>query len=315
MKMKVTEEKDLLTLIEGKVRENIHLEYKDKRALDDNSKIAKSISAMANSDGGIIIYGLCDNDKDQAPDEIDWIKDPKKEEKIHQVVNSRISPQIEGIKTILIENTKNKNEFVIIVDVPKSEIAPHQDSMNKDEKRFWRRRGSIITQMDFCEIEDLFFKRKRPKLEIVLKRLKTRKPAYDILIYNKGKVSGKNVLVKLLIPFPFEINDAKWSRGLNKYHEMKGRYSEYQYFEKDVPVFPVLPFDAGKIFHSKEVCVKNLTIGFLIVCDDMEIKQGEILLGDFGESKVNYIDNQEIGIPIPCCELLDSYYTPAEFCS
>lgn len=50
------------SLIENEVEENVHLDYKDGKALQTNDKgkneITKDVSSFANSDGGIIVYGL-----------------------------------------------------------------------------------------------------------------------------------------------------------------------------------------------------------------------------------------------------------------
>ncbi len=78
--------------IDNKISENTNLEFKDPRALNDNSEIAKDISAMANSNGGEIIYGLCDINNDQIPEKIGWISDPRSDEKIMQVLQTRIAP-------------------------------------------------------------------------------------------------------------------------------------------------------------------------------------------------------------------------------
>ena len=52
---------DIEQLIENEVEENIHLDYKSEGALEKSEKkrneIIKDVSAFANSDGGIIIYG------------------------------------------------------------------------------------------------------------------------------------------------------------------------------------------------------------------------------------------------------------------
>lgn len=53
---------DLEYLITSEVEENIHLDYKASGALSKEPKkrqeITKDVSAFANSDGGIIIYGI-----------------------------------------------------------------------------------------------------------------------------------------------------------------------------------------------------------------------------------------------------------------
>jgi hypothetical protein len=52
---------DLESLIKNNVQENIHLDYKDSRAIDGKKRreMAKDVSAFANSDGGILPAPTC----------------------------------------------------------------------------------------------------------------------------------------------------------------------------------------------------------------------------------------------------------------
>ena len=60
--MKIDNQYDLDKLIADQVEDNLHLDYKaaDALAKTDGKKkeVSKDISALANSDGGIIIYGI-----------------------------------------------------------------------------------------------------------------------------------------------------------------------------------------------------------------------------------------------------------------
>ncbi|HYO57779.1 ATP-binding protein [Archangium sp.] len=51
---------DLEALITTRVQESLHLDYKESDALSDKKRgeIAKDVSAFANSDGGVIVYGI-----------------------------------------------------------------------------------------------------------------------------------------------------------------------------------------------------------------------------------------------------------------
>ena len=51
---------DIQSLIDIQAEENTYYEFKDARAIDDKQKaeISKDVSAFANADGGVIIYGL-----------------------------------------------------------------------------------------------------------------------------------------------------------------------------------------------------------------------------------------------------------------
>ena len=95
---------DLMLLIKNEVQESTHLDYKASPAIDNKKRgeIAKDISAFANSDGGIIIYGIQEND--HLPVKIDEGVDHSKytREWLEQVINSNISPIIDGIEIVQI---------------------------------------------------------------------------------------------------------------------------------------------------------------------------------------------------------------------
>ena len=51
---------DLEKMISGQVQESLHLDYKRSMAVSNKNRteIAKDVSSFANSDGGIIVYGI-----------------------------------------------------------------------------------------------------------------------------------------------------------------------------------------------------------------------------------------------------------------
>ena len=58
--------KRLRRLIDDKVEEDLHLEYKGADALltseGKKNELSKDISAFANADGGVVIYGMSETD-------------------------------------------------------------------------------------------------------------------------------------------------------------------------------------------------------------------------------------------------------------
>ena len=66
---------DIQRLIDQEVEENIHLDYKASGSLsqEDRKKneLTKDISAFANSDGGIIVYGV--SEKENKPFDFSFI--------------------------------------------------------------------------------------------------------------------------------------------------------------------------------------------------------------------------------------------------
>ncbi len=307
--MRIETEKDLQELIDNKIGESTTLEYKSLESLNNNSEIAKDVSAMANSEGGIIIYGIKE-DEAGFPNEIEWTSNKGLKDKIDQVLTTQINRKIESCKIEEVKSEGNNKEFVIVVNVPRSDLAPHQASKSQEVKKYYRRSNSRVREMEQGEIEDLFFKRKRPKLEIELKRCPTRKPSYDIMIHNKGKVLAEKIFIKLLIPGVLQISDQNWPKIKDFYNQRGALCSEYQYIGEDF-IYPDLPNLFGKIFHPEEHFVESIKIGFLIVCKDMPISRGVILLGDTKSTEVRLSEDE--GTPLPDWELKDSFYILSGF--
>lgn len=140
---------DIQSLIQNRIEENITLEYKQE--LDrDNREIAKNISALANTDGGTLIYGITSQDK--IPTGINWLAGSGIEERIQSVVMTTIQPKLEGMQVIRLPNPDNDSEAIFLVSVPKSPDAPHMTS-----NRYYIRRGSVSYPMEDIDVKSAIF--------------------------------------------------------------------------------------------------------------------------------------------------------------
>lgn len=284
--MDLNSEKDIENLIENKIQEDTNLDYKtpDFSKGDFSKELAKDVSAMANSDGGIILYGI--QEEDHFPKEIIWIeKDGGYCERIEQIISSKIFRKIENVnvKKVL---SDDKTKFVIVIEIPKSDTAPHQIHKDSKQRRYYKRHGSITEQMEHYEIEDLFFKRKKPVLEIHLNPLKSKNPAFEIDMQNAGKVIAEKVFLKILIPREFKIDGEGWVDMGEVLHPF-GLYSVYQYFDNIMPVYPQHTTTIGRLYHPKQnLLIKELTLGFLLVSKDSELKVGKLVLNSNSEEEI-----------------------------
>ena len=209
-------------LITDKVQENIHLDYKAADSLGRGDKkkdeITKDVSAMANSDGGIIIYGVKeDQEKKQFPGTIDPIN-PKEfsKEWLEQVINN-IQPKIDGI--IIYPVTLDDNNVIYVVEIPKSNTA-HQSN----NKRYYKRFNFESEPMEDYEIRDVMSRNQYPKFELSFYFERTtiinsnntysndEKKEYSLYVTakNTGFVYAKYVNAFFLVPWfivDYEINE------------------------------------------------------------------------------------------------------------
>src|SRR5574341_2350260 len=104
--------------IKGQIQENLNLEYKSAKALsrDDRSisEISKDVSAMANSQGGLIIYGIKEFDEEEKrhlPEKIEPIDQTVfTKEWLEQIVVSNIRPKIQGLVIHPVQIKPNPND-------------------------------------------------------------------------------------------------------------------------------------------------------------------------------------------------------------
>jgi len=181
---------------EKQARENSNIEYKEAhQKFPNNNEIGKDVSAFANSEGGLIFYGIkCDPSDRTKPQTIMGLE-PKIIETFDRVVNSHIHYPIQGIQKKLIPD---QNPKVMLVYVPQSDESPHQSGDNK----YYIRLGSESKPMPHYLVELHFGKRHRPKLIINLERIGRPRPNsfqdgfsrptnFHVKILNSGKGIAK----------------------------------------------------------------------------------------------------------------------------
>lgn len=168
---------DLQRLIDDGVEEGQQLEYKSEGALQNTDgckkEIAKDVSAMANASGGVIIYGIKEHnsvDKKHLPETITPIqREDFSKERLEQIINSNISPKIEGIIIHPIP-LENANKVAYAVEIPQSQTA-HQ---SLKDCIYYRRYNFQILPMQDYEIRDVMNRLKHPKVIMDFELIKHR---------------------------------------------------------------------------------------------------------------------------------------------
>lgn len=130
---------DVLDFCEQKTPENFRLDY--KRELPSSEKIAKLISAFANTFGGLIVVGIeAPKGIPEKPFEgIHYDKNKKYEEQIQSIIISHIKePVFPEIKVCVNQN----NKAFIIIRVQESDITPHRVG---NDSKVYVRTGEINT--------------------------------------------------------------------------------------------------------------------------------------------------------------------------
>ncbi len=181
---------DLELLIQQQVQESIHLDYKRSDALSKarQKEIPKDVSAFANSDGGMIIYGI--EESGHLPVRVDEgiPNSTVTREWIEQTILSNISPRVEGIQIQQIP--LDASNSVYCISIPKSYRAPHQE---RARKRYYKRHNFVSEPMEDYEISDV---RARSKSVRPLARFEVEiRHGFSVMfvIENPGDVLAENV--------------------------------------------------------------------------------------------------------------------------
>jgi len=221
-------------LIETKAEENLHLDFKASGALDFSNRIktdeeikneiAKDVSAFANSEGGIIIYGL--KEKKHIAKKISPIDGGEvSKERLEQIIQSRIKRPIKNlkIKPIRIDDDIQKSIYIVII--PQSDDFPH---MSSDGCFYKRNNFNNVKYMEY-ELRRDYLTQKSVNLNLQFpvinkagKVWKERDGKGGLLylwffIKNEGKVLEKNF--KLQIDVPSSIVP----KGSHEMHKFKDR--------------------------------------------------------------------------------------------
>jgi len=181
----------LKKIIKNKIEESKQLDYKDARALTKDERnvkeLSKDISAFANSEGGVIIYGITE-DK-HLPKSLSFIDGNEfSKEWLENVIDSNISPKIQDIVIHPIRLDNSIEQTIYVVEIPESPYSPHMANDNK----YYRRYNFKSVPMEEYDVRNLYFKTTQIKLIIE-----------DIIIISGGPstVGGKLTRISFSIDF------------------------------------------------------------------------------------------------------------------
>ncbi len=244
---------DIHALLQNSEQENLMLEYKSSGAIGDwspskRNELAKDVCAFANSAGGIIIIGVCE--ESHKPSYLDDGVDTRisSKEAIESALIARISPKVENLTIKEIPNPDQPFFSYFVFGVPRSMRAPH---MCNPFYRFYRRYNFESVPMEQYEVEDVRRRQTEPSLVLTAsinqigEMINGDRVQYQLTagVINVGSATARDAMVRLYIPREI-VGQVTWSP--NATHEQT-TYNNRQMVRFDayirdpagpIPIFP-----------------------------------------------------------------------------
>lgn len=242
-------EEDINLLIKDKIEESNILEYKSAAALirGGTSKIdiSKDISSFANSEGGILIYGI--EEEGNVPSALSYIDGNQfSKEWLSQVIESNIKRKIEGLVIHPIRFNNEIEKTVYVIQIPCDMNTPHMAA----DHRFYRRYNSRSEPMEEYEIRNMYFRKQRTSLKLIKPKVKvthasSRGNKYlalnfhlDIQTQNIGETIEMNYKVELAIPYLFYLHgQLQYDRFLQDHFSRTENDYSFFIFPNKSPLF------------------------------------------------------------------------------
>jgi hypothetical protein len=159
---------DFQKMVDAQIEETLTLEYKTSPALTRDSKnvleLCKDVSAMANSAGGQIIYGIGEDKKTHKPTSVDdGVTDENiTREWLHQILGSNIHPRMDGLSIQRVPLSATGYGYVISIEP--TQTGPHQAS----DKKYYKRFELAAVAMEDYEVRDIMRRATTPDLDVQL---------------------------------------------------------------------------------------------------------------------------------------------------
>jgi hypothetical protein len=265
-----------------------HPKYSEKNREFDNKNYSTALSGFANSNGGIIIWGIKAS-KNVAGQDVAKEKKPIQEltkflNNLNRLEGQAVTPPITGI--IHEKILEGEDLGYIKTFVPQSDIAPHM--ANFAERHYFKRSGDSFYQCEHYDIVDMFSRKKSPKLKVRTRITGKENRINEMIRYNflvSIENSGYNIakypylalnVTPGVLADEFGL-DGNRNPGLWKVKNNVLYLHNYSGGLEKV-IYPTAIFDVDKFYFEmhKSAPPIDVTIDYLLTAEDAESIVGQI---------------------------------------
>jgi hypothetical protein len=170
-------ETSLSQLIAESVKEDLHLEFKTKKdssqgSMDESDKrqFSRALSGFANSDGGILVWGIATDIKEQAAS-LDPIMDFSVFfSSLKKSLLNSTQPVVDNVLIDTVPSSSGANAGYVRCFIPQSDKAPHRAMLA--DREYYKRTTEGFYRLEHFDLEDMFGRRPHPSLTLWVQLIK-----------------------------------------------------------------------------------------------------------------------------------------------
>lgn len=232
-------------LVQNQINEDLHLDFKTVKDpsinRDDRKNLAISLSGFANSDGGLIVWGVDARKNAEGVDVASAVKLIESfslfKSRLINLVTDAVNPTVDGVDHNFIELENDRG--IAITFVPASTSTPHMAKLGED--RYYKRSGDSFIRLEHFDLEDMFGRRQKPQLVLEYRVVEFGNPhiqkgwKFSIIfsLKNQGRVPAKAPYLSLRVHHPFGLNpfgiDGNGNEGLKRIASARDRICWHSY--------------------------------------------------------------------------------------
>ena len=287
-----------------KQEEHLRLDFKtaasgDLSSTDDKKNLARVLAGFANSDGGIVVWGV---DARKNLDGVDCAVGFKPipnaalfVSRLNELTGSSASPVVDGVEHRAIPMSGAAGCAASLI--PASDSGPHMAKAAED--RYYKRSGANFFRMEHFDVADMFGRRRRPKLGF---RTQVLSGGYEggggttnykgKLVFgltNGGRGSANAVYLALRVSPPYQIDpyglEGNRGEGLARIAHPGLGWNVKYFASRDIAIHPGVTLDVGAIeltaaaHGDRQLALpKPLSITFEFAAEDSPLESGELTI-------------------------------------
>jgi len=284
------------------VFETLHVDFKQPEGADgqlrrrDRQQLSRALSGFANSDGGVIVWGVEARRDDEGFDRVVRVHPilnlPRFVSDLSSAEPHLVSPLVPGVRHLPVDHQDEEGTGIALTIVPASDWTPHM-AVGKDLHRYYRRSGSSFLPLQHHEVADLFGRRPHPDLRLesiwsVRRASMTDGRATSVAlelhlrIVNRGRGSARFASLSLGEPRGLR-PDTRGGRKIHGSSLREVRSAQHWWMRvaaaSDDLVYPDDEMYVGYVAFPlpRDVCTcPNVSVEYSLVCDGVPAEAGAL---------------------------------------